>query len=63
MLVEILNIVAPVFLVIAAGYVAVRSGITSAESIDRLIQFTINHAGGVHGKRMAASTWTRLYNV
>ena len=44
MLVEILNIVAPVFLVIAAGYAAVRSGITSAESIDRLMQFAIQFA-------------------
>jgi len=44
MLVEILNIVAPVFLVIAAGYVAVRSGITSAEGIDRLMQFAIQFA-------------------
>jgi malonate transporter and related proteins len=44
MLVEILNIVAPVFLVIAAGYVAVRSGITHAEGIDRLMQFAIQFA-------------------
>ncbi len=44
MLLEILNIVAPVFLVIAAGYAAVRSGITSAESIDRLMQFAIQFA-------------------
>ncbi len=44
MLLEILNIVAPVFLVIAAGYVVVRSGITHAEAIDRLMQFAIQFA-------------------
>jgi hypothetical protein len=44
MLVEILNIVAPVFLVIAAGYLAVRSGITSAEAIDQLMKFAIQFA-------------------
>ena len=44
MLLEIFNIVAPVFLVIAAGYVAVRSGIAGAESIDQLMQFAIQFA-------------------
>jgi malonate transporter len=44
MLVEILNIVAPVFLVIAAGYLAVRSGITSAAAIDQLMKFAIQFA-------------------
>ena len=44
MLLEILNIVAPVFLVIAAGYVAVRSGAARAESIDQLMQFAIQFA-------------------
>ena len=44
MLLEILNIVAPVFLVIAAGYLAVRSGMTSAESIDQLMKFAIQFA-------------------
>ena len=44
MLLEILNIVAPVFLVIAAGYLAVRSGLTSAESIDQLMKFAIQFA-------------------
>jgi len=44
MLVEILNIVAPVFLVIAAGYLAVRSGITGAEAIDQLMKFAIQFA-------------------
>jgi len=44
MLVEILNIVAPVFLVIAAGYLAVRSGIASAGAIDQLMQFAIQFA-------------------
>lgn len=41
MLVEILNIVAPVFLVIAAGYLAVRSGIANIGAIDQLMQFAI----------------------
>jgi len=44
MLEEILNIVAPVFLVIAAGYLAVRSGITSAAAIDQLMKFAIQFA-------------------
>jgi malonate transporter len=44
MLVEILNIVAPVFLVIAAGYLAVRSGITTTEAIDQLMKFAIQFA-------------------
>ncbi len=44
MLVEILNIVAPVFLVIAAGYLAVRSGITGTEAIDQLMKFAIQFA-------------------
>jgi predicted permease len=44
MLLEILNIVAPVFLVISGGYVAVRSGIARAESIDQLMQFAIQFA-------------------
>jgi len=44
MLIEILNIVAPVFLVIALGYLAVRSGITTAESIDQLMKFAIQFA-------------------
>lgn len=44
MLVEILNIVAPVFLVIAAGYLAVRGGIASAEAIDQLMRFAVQFA-------------------
>ena len=44
MLVEILNIVAPVFLVIATGYLAVRSGLASADAIDQLMQFAIQFA-------------------
>jgi predicted permease len=44
MLLEILNIVAPVFLVITAGYISVRSGIARAESIDQLMQFAIQFA-------------------
>jgi len=44
MLVEILNIVAPVFLVIAAGYLAVSSGITGAAAIDQLMKFAIQFA-------------------
>jgi predicted permease len=44
MLVEILNIVAPVFLVIAAGYLAVRSGITGTQAIDQLMKFAIQFA-------------------
>ena len=37
MLNEILNIVAPVFLVVGAGYLAVRVGLVSAELVDHLI--------------------------
>ena len=44
MLLEILNIVAPVFLVIAAGYLAVRSGIGSADAIDQLMRFAVQFA-------------------
>ncbi len=44
MLVEILNIVAPVFLVVGAGYLAVRAGIVEAEPIDHLMKFAIQFA-------------------
>lgn len=44
MLVDILNIVAPVFLVVGAGYLAVRSGIFGAEPIDHLMKFAIQIA-------------------
>ncbi len=44
MLVEILDIVAPVFLVVAAGYLAVRGGIIAAEPIDHLMKFAIQFA-------------------
>jgi len=43
-LVEILNIVAPVFLVVGAGYLAVRTGIIGAEPIDHLMKFAIQFA-------------------
>lgn len=44
MLLDILNIVAPVFLVVGAGYLAVRGGIFSAEPIDHLMKFAIQIA-------------------
>ncbi|MCP4982784.1 MAG: AEC family transporter [Gammaproteobacteria bacterium] len=43
-MVEILNIVAPVFLVVGAGYLAVRAGIVGAEPIDHLMKFAIQFA-------------------
>ncbi|MCP4878882.1 MAG: AEC family transporter [Gammaproteobacteria bacterium] len=43
-MVEILNIVAPVFLVVGAGYLAVRAGIVEAEPIDHLMKFAIQFA-------------------
>ncbi|MCP4332173.1 MAG: AEC family transporter [Gammaproteobacteria bacterium] len=43
-MVEILDIVAPVFLVVAAGYLAVRGGIIAAEPIDHLMKFAIQFA-------------------
>ncbi len=42
--VEILNVVAPVFLVVAAGYLAVNTGIIAAELIDHLMKFAIQFA-------------------
>ncbi len=44
MLIDILNIVAPVFLVVGAGYGAVRVGIIAAEPIDHLMKFAITFA-------------------
>ena len=44
MLSEILNVVAPVFLVVGAGFAAVRSGIVGAEPIDHLMKFAITFA-------------------
>ena len=44
MLNEILNIVAPVFLVVGAGYLAVRVGLVSAELVDHLMKFAITFA-------------------
>lgn len=44
MLVEIVDIVAPVFLVVGAGYLAVRSGIIAADPIDHLMKFAIQFA-------------------
>lgn len=41
MLIEILNIVAPVFLVVAAGYATIRIGLFDAESVDFLMKFAI----------------------
>jgi predicted permease len=43
-LLDILNIVAPVFLVVGAGYVAAKSGLFAAESIDYLMKFAIQIA-------------------
>ncbi len=44
MLFDILNIVAPVFLVVAAGYLAVKSGLFAAEPVDCLMKFAIQIA-------------------
>ena len=44
MLNEILNIVAPVFIVVGAGYLAVRIDLISAEPIDQLMKFAITFA-------------------
>ncbi|HKJ54239.1 MAG TPA: AEC family transporter [Gammaproteobacteria bacterium] len=44
MLLEILNVVAPVFIVVGAGYVAVRSGFFTAVHIDQLMKFAIQIA-------------------
>ena len=44
MLGEILNIVAPVFLVVGAGYLAVRIGLFGKEPIDHLMKFAITFA-------------------
>jgi malonate transporter len=39
--IEILNIVAPVFLIVASGYLIVRVGIFDVERIDHLMKFAI----------------------
>lgn len=44
MLNEILNIVAPVFLVVGAGYLAVRVGLVSTVLVDHLMKFAITFA-------------------
>ena len=44
MLIEILNIVAPVFLVVAAGYAAVKMGLCSGELVDHLMRFATHIA-------------------
>lgn len=44
MLNEILNIVAPVFIVVGAGYLAVKTGLVSAKPIDHLMKFAITFA-------------------
>ena len=44
MLNEILNIVAPVFLVIAAGYFSVRLGLASTGLVDHLMKFAVTFA-------------------
>jgi len=44
MLNEILNIVAPVFIVVGAGYLAVRIGLLSTGSVDQLMKFAITFA-------------------
>ncbi|MCP4331519.1 MAG: AEC family transporter [Gammaproteobacteria bacterium] len=43
-MVEILNIVAPVFILIGAGYAAVKGGILGPEPIDHLMKFAIQFA-------------------
>ncbi len=44
MLLDILNIVAPVFLVVGSGYLAVKTRLFTAESIDYLMKFAIQIA-------------------
>jgi predicted permease len=44
MLVEILNIVAPVFILIGAGFAAVKGGIFGDEPVDQLMKFAIQFA-------------------
>ena len=44
MFAEIFNVVAPVFIVVAAGYAAVRSRILADEPIDQLMKFAIQFA-------------------
>lgn len=44
MLVEIFNVVAPVFLVVGAGYGAVRFGLFGDEPVDQLMKFAIQFA-------------------
>ena len=44
MLIEILNIVAPVFILIGAGFAAVKGGIFADEPIDQLMKFAIQFA-------------------
>ena len=44
MLAEVFNIVAPVFIVVAAGYAAVKSGLLGDEPIDQLMNFAIRFA-------------------
>lgn len=44
MLAEILNIVAPVFIVVGAGYAAVKTGLVGVEPIDHLMKFAITFA-------------------
>jgi len=44
MFAEILDIVAPVFIVVGAGYAAVRLGVIGAEPIDQLMKFAIGFA-------------------
>lgn len=41
---DILHIVAPVFIVVGAGYLAVKSGLFTAEPIDQLMKFAIQIA-------------------
>ncbi|RLA39679.1 MAG: AEC family transporter, partial [Gammaproteobacteria bacterium] len=44
MLVEILNIVAPVFIVVGAGYLAVKGRVIGDQPIDQLMKFAIQFA-------------------
>lgn len=44
MFVEILDVVAPVFLVVAAGYAAVRAGIIGDDPVDHIMTFAIRFA-------------------
>jgi malonate transporter len=44
MFIEIFNVVAPVFIVVGAGYAAVRAGLVGDDPIDHIMNFAIRFA-------------------